>query len=291
MKAKITVVGSINMDLVTISNKVPKMGETLLGQDFLSNPGGKGANQAVAAARLGADVKMVGAVGNDTFGKDLLRTLEKEKIDVSAVEEVDGASGTATILVSQGDNSIIVVPGANEQVTPDFVERHKDAIKDSDYVLLQLEIPVESVEKAVQIAKENDVKVILNPAPIQKLSDALLANVDYLTPNEHELELLVEGRDKKAILEKVIVTKGSEGLIYYEDGQEVSVPAFSVEVKDTTGAGDTFNGAFATALSEGKSLKEACLFGNAAGALSTTKLGAQAGMPKKEAVQNLVEKE
>ncbi|RXZ01440.1 ribokinase [Fictibacillus sp. S7] len=288
MAPKITVVGSINMDLVTLSEKVPKMGETLLGQEFRTIPGGKGANQAVAAAKLGADVRMVGCVGDDVFGTELLEHLKKQGVDVSHVDKVSGSTGTATILVSEGDNSIIVVPAANHSVTPLLVEKKRDAIAGSDFLLVQLEIPLESVQKAVSIAKENGVKVILNPAPIQELSEELLQQTDYITPNEHELERLLQDRDQASIQDKIIVTKGSEGLTFYQNNEEVNIPSYSVEVKDTTGAGDSFNGGLAVGLSQGLSLQEACRYGNAVAALSTTKLGAQTGMPTKEEVEQFI---
>ncbi|MDM5340619.1 ribokinase [Fictibacillus enclensis] len=288
MAQKITVVGSINMDLVTLSEKVPKMGETLLGQEFRTIPGGKGANQAVAAAKLGADVRMVGCVGDDVFGTELLEHLKKQGVDVSHVDQVSGSTGTATILVSEGDNSIIVVPAANHSVTPQLVEKKRDAIAGSDFLLVQLEIPLESVQKAVSIAKENGVKVILNPAPIQELSEELLQQTDYITPNEHELELLLQDRDQASIQDKIIVTKGSEGLTFYQNNEEVNIPSYKVEVKDTTGAGDSFNGGLAVGLSQGMSLQEACRYGNAVAALSTTKLGAQTGMPTKEEVEQFI---
>ncbi|WHY72050.1 ribokinase [Fictibacillus enclensis] len=288
MAPKITVVGSINMDLVTLSEKVPKMGETLLGQEFRTIPGGKGANQAVAAAKLGADVRMVGCVGDDVFGTELLEHLKKQGVDVSHVDQVSGSTGTATILVSEGDNSIIVVPAANHSVTPQLVEKKRDAIAGSDFLLVQLEIPLKSVQKAVSIAKENGVKVILNPAPIQELSEELLQQTDYITPNEHELEQLLQGRDQASIQDKIIVTKGSEGLTFYQNNEEVNIPSYKVEVKDTTGAGDSFNGGLAVGLSQGLSLQEACRYGNAVAALSTTKLGAQTGMPTKEEVEQFI---
>ncbi|KSU82016.1 ribokinase [Fictibacillus enclensis] len=288
MAPKITVVGSINMDLVTLSEKVPKMGETLLGQEFRTIPGGKGANQAVAAAKLGADVRMVGCVGDDVFGTELLEHLKKQGVDVSHVDQVSGSTGTATILVSEGDNSIIVVPAANHSVTPLLVEKKRDAIAGSDFLLVQLEIPLESVQKAVSIAKENGVKVILNPAPIEELSEELLQQTDYITPNEHELERLLQDRDQASIQDKIIVTKGSDGLTFYQNNEEVNLPSYSVEVKDTTGAGDSFNGGLAVGLSQGMSLQEACRYGNAVAALSTTKLGAQTGMPTKEEVEQFI---
>ncbi|MEH7346745.1 ribokinase [Bacillus sp. JJ1532] len=285
---KVTVVGSINMDLVTITDQVPQIGETLLGNRFQTNPGGKGANQAVAAARLGADVHMIGCVGNDSFGKELIQHLSDQGVDVSNVEPVTGSTGTATIIVSNQDNSIIVVPAANEHVTAAFVESKRDTIASSDILILQLEIPLEGVEKAVEIAKENGVKIILNPAPIQELPADLIANVDYLTPNEHEYKVLEKAMEENVLKEKVILTKGSKGVSFYQGGKEVNIPAFRVNVVDTTGAGDSFNGGFAVALSKGLTMDAACKYGNAVAALSTTKLGAQTGMPTENEVKNFM---
>ncbi|KOP68241.1 ribokinase [Bacillus sp. FJAT-18019] len=287
-KPKITVLGSINMDLVTITSQVPKRGETLFGEHFQMNPGGKGANQAVAAAKLGAQVQLLGCVGNDRFGEDIVAHLQEQGVDVSNVEPVTDVTATATIIVSDQDNSIIVVPGANNYVTASFVESKRDVIAASDILVLQLEIPLEGVQKAVQIAKENGVKVILNPAPIQSLPSELLMDVDYFTPNEHEQELLRQDRAEEELDGKLIVTKGSQGVCIYEDGEEVIIPAYKVDVVDTTGAGDSFNGGLAHALSKGLSLKDACKYGNAVAALSTTKLGAQTGMPTSAEVEEFI---
>lgn len=278
-KPKITVVGSINMDLVTITSQVPQIGETLLGDHFQMNPGGKGANQAVAAARLGADVRMIGCVGEDSFGEQILQHLTNEGIDISDVETVTGHTATASITVSNGDNSIIVVPAANHQVTAAFVESKRDVIADSDILLVQLEILLEGVQKAVEIAKENGVTVILNPAPIQKLPLELIQAADYLTPNEHEQTLLKQVIGEDELRGKLIVTLGSQGVSILEGSKDINVPAYKINVVDTTGAGDSFNGGLAFALSKGITLEEACHYGNAVAALSTTKLGAQTGMP------------
>lgn len=289
---KITVVGSLNMDLVTITDQLPERGETLIGQHFQMNPGGKGANQAVAAARLGACTTMIGCVGNDTFGKQLIENLAENGVNVDNVEPVTySITGTATILVSEEDNRIIVTPGANNEVTVDFIESKRDIIANSDAVVLQLEIPLESVIRAVEIAKENDVKVILNPAPIFELPHSLLKQVDYVTPNEHEKKVLIQNEQQEQELqEKLIVTLGEHGVAFYEDGQLVNIPANKVQVVDTTGAGDSFNGALAVALSEGKSLREACIYSSAVAALSITKLGAQTGMPTVEEVNEFLKK-
>lgn len=284
----ITVVGSINMDLVTITDQVPKVGETLLGNQFQMNPGGKGANQAVAAAKLGANVRMIGCVGQDSFGKELTQHLAKQAVDVTNVKPVTDSTGTATIVVANKDNSIIVVPGANNHVTAAYVESHREMIAGSDILLLQLEIPLEGVQKAVDIAKENGVTVILNPAPIQSLPAELIKKVDYLTPNEHEFQYLQRGLSEKELKEKVILTKGSQGVALYQGDKEINIPAYQVNVVDTTGAGDSFNGGFAFALSKGASIMEACQYGNAVAALSTTKLGAQTGMPSGKEVEEFV---
>ncbi|GKU76389.1 ribokinase [Paenibacillus sp. L3-i20] len=283
-KPKITVVGSINMDLVTITSQVPKVGETLFGEHFILNPGGKGANQAVAAVRLGANVQLIGCVGQDTFGTDILAHLQKEGVDVTNVEPVTDVTGTATIIVANGDNSIIVVPGANNYVTAEFVESKRDVIAESNLLIVQLETPLEGVIKAVEIAKENGVTVILNPAPIQELPSELLRNIDYVTPNEHEEQLLRQNRDEEELNGKLVVTKGSEGVSFSEDGKQSNIPAYKIDVVDTTGAGDSFNGGLAIGLIKGLSLREACKYGNAVAALSTTKLGAQTGMPTAQEV-------
>ncbi|WP_432357569.1 ribokinase [Sporosarcina sp. UB5] len=285
---KITIVGSINMDLVTITDQLPKMGETILGQQFQMNPGGKGANQAVASARLGATVQMIGCVGEDMFGKEMLQHLKSEGVDVSHVEQVADQTGTASIIVSNKDNNIIVVPGANNYVTASFVEAKRDAIATSDILIVQLEIPLEGVQKAVEIAKENGVTVILNPAPICDLPADLLMNVDYITPNEHEFTHVTFEGIRAELMEKVILTKGSEGVSYFQDGKELNIPAYTVDVVDTTGAGDSFNAGFAVALGKGLPLEAACQFGNAVAALSTTKLGAQTGMPTDAEVQAFI---
>jgi ribokinase len=290
MAKKITVIGSINMDLVTQTDIMPNRGETVLGNQFFTIPGGKGANQAVAAAKMGAEVNMIGLVGDDAFGHEYISHLQKQHIDVSNVKPVTHArTGIATILLSENDNSIIVVPGANNEVTPEMVESFEEEIAASNLLLLQLEIPIESVEKAAQIAKKHGTKVILNPAPFQPLSETLIENTDLITPNEYEAELLLASvPDREALKEKLIITKGSQGVSFYEGGREQHMDSFKVTAVDTTGAGDTFNGAMAVAILEGKSLEEACKIAAAAGAISVTKLGAQTGMPTRVEVDQFI---
>ncbi|OXB93068.1 ribokinase [Parageobacillus galactosidasius] len=288
-KPVITVVGSINMDLVTIASRFPSQGETILGEEFHLIPGGKGANQAVAAARLGADVHMIGAVGKDAFGTELLRSLEREGVHIDNVKPVtDKGTGIASITISEQDNRIIVVPGANHALRPEDIDRCEEMIAKSDVCVLQLEIPLSVVERAAFLAKKHGVRVILNPAPAQPLPQKLIEQVDFLTPNEHERDIIFEQVDADAFADKVIVTEGARGVTIRKDGKQMLIPGFRVPVVDTTGAGDTFNGALAVALSKGMSLEEACLFANAAAALSVTKLGAQGGMPMKEEVERFL---
>ncbi|MDR7075640.1 ribokinase [Neobacillus niacini] len=292
---KITVIGSINMDLVTSTNQIPKVGETVLGQSFHTIPGGKGANQAVAAARLGGDVTMIGAVGDDSFGNTLVNHLTNQGINTENIMKVkDTSTGIASIIVSEGDNSIIVVSGANSHITPEVIEKNEDKIFDSYILLVQLEIPLESVMRAVELAKKHGVLTILNPAPIQKLPNELIEMVDYLTPNEHEQALLfasLEGTEQELekLKEKCIVTKGSKGVMIYKNGGKIEIPSIRVEAVDTTGAGDSFNGALAFSLCEGAEIEEACRFANVVGAISVTKLGAQSGMPTKKEVKEFLQ--
>ncbi|HWO78516.1 MAG TPA: ribokinase [Bacillus sp. (in: firmicutes)] len=286
----ITVIGSLNIDLVTSVERYPKLGETLLGNDFQTKYGGKGANQAVAAARLGGAVQMVGCVGSDSYGDNYRSYLKGEGILIDNVEPVTHTStGTASITIAEGDNSIIVVPGANFALTPDVIESKKEVIANSQVILLQLEIPMETVEKVLEIAKENDVVTILNPAPFQTIPAHWWDMITYITPNEHEAAMLMESADfKQGYKEKIIMTNGSKGVVFYQDGMEQMVPAPKVEVVDTTGAGDTFNGALAYFLHEGKVLNEACRFAVGAASLSVTKFGAQGGMPTLEELKSFM---
>lgn len=304
MSNKITVVGSLNMDLVVTTPKVPVLGETVLGSGFMTAPGGKGANQAVAAARLGGDVTMIGCIGDDIFGRDLLSNLKISGVNTDAIEIKENIStGIAVIIIKDGNNSIIVDPGANYRLTPDMPDRYEAVIKGCDIVVVQLEIPVETVEKAVALAKKHGVKVLLNPAPARILSDELLSQIDILTPNETECEIItgipVNTIDdaKKAVgflngkgVPQVIITLGGKGVVYNSSGAILHKPVPAVEVVDTTAAGDCFSGAVALALSNGKDMDAAVDFANMAGTLTVTKKGAQTSLPTLEEVTSYMNK-
>ena len=285
---RIVVVGSINMDLVTLAPRFPGPGETLLGSRFFTTHGGKGANQAVAAARLGASVSMVGALGRDAFGDQLHAGLAKEGIALAHVARLDDeGSGTASITVAEGENQIIVVPAANARVTPAQVEAARDTVRHADAVLVQLEIPLDAVEATLRLGRRESVPVILNPAPAQKLPAEWLRLARYLTPNQHELATAL-GADARTDFRElmrrapcpVVLTRGGEGAWYRDDAHPgpAHQAGFKVAAVDTTGAGDTFNGALAVFLHEGlpQAVRKAC----AAAALSVTRLGAQGGMPR-----------
>ena len=280
----IVVVGSINADLVFEADRRPNSGETLIGKDFKTVPGGKGANQAIAASRLGAKVAMMGCLGEDQNGIFLEENLKVNKVETKFIKKVKGVpSGVAGITLAEGDNSIIVVPGANYEVDKTYIDKNIEVIKSAKIVLLQLEIPIEVVEYVIDICSKNKVKTILNPAPIQKLKEDTLEKLDYLTPNEHEFEILYGSKREEEMLKKhknkLIITKGSEGVSFSDGDKVINVPSNKVEVVDTTGAGDTFNGSFAYSLVKGMSIKESIEFANKAAAISVTKFGAQGGMP------------
>ncbi|MBY0091313.1 ribokinase [Priestia megaterium] len=288
--AKVTVIGSSSMDLVVTSNIRPGAGETVLGESFKTVPGGKGANQAVAAARLGADVSMIGCVGEDHYGKAILENFKSNGVSVKNVKPVTGLdSGTAHIILAEGDNSIVVVKGANDYITPDYVEKAKEKIKEADIVLIQQEIPEETVEYVAQLCQELKVPLLLNPAPARPLKAEVIEQVSYITPNEHEAELLFEGKEKEEVLKqypnKLFITEGKQGVRYFNGEKEVLVPSYQVETIDTTGAGDTFNAALAVALAEGMGFEKGIQFANRAASLSVTKFGAQGGMPTRKEVE------
>lgn len=285
----IVVVGSINMDLVVRAPHLPQPGETILGRDFKTFPGGKGANQAVAASRLGGHVKMIGRVGNDAFGAELLRTLQNDRVDTTFVHcDAAAPSGVALITVEDaGQNTIVVASGANGQVTPAEVDAAEAAFDGAAVLLLQLEIPLATVLRAIEVAKKHRVRVLLNPAPSQPLDAPLLSLVDYLVPNQIELAWLTNAAavpDGVAQLQAlgvkhVVVTLGGDGVAVFEGEETYRLAAHPVNVVDTTAAGDAFVGGFAVAVVEGKSTREAAEWGNAAGALAVTRAGAQPSLP------------
>ena len=305
MAPRITVVGSLNIDLVVQAPRMPAPGETITGQGFHIVPGGKGANQAVAAAKLGARVAMVGRVGADSFGQIQRRGMETLGIGTDClITDRHAPTGTALIVVdARGQNSIVVVPGANGRLTSTDVEAARSIIGASDAVLLQLENPLPTVQHAAKIARELGVPVILNPAPApgERPPVSLLRNVSYLIPNEWEASALtgVQVRDQDSAkraasclrdqgVETVIVTLGERGALAISSHGVVEAPAFSVKAVDTTGAGDAFVAAFGVALCEGKHLQQALRFANAAGGLTVTRLGAQPSLPNRQEVEDFL---
>ncbi|OLP66728.1 Ribokinase [Bacillus pumilus] len=289
--SQIVVIGSCSMDLVVTSNKRPNAGETVLGESFKTVPGGKGANQAVASARLGADVYMIGRVGDDPYGQEILHNLQTQGVRTTYMKPVtEMASGTAHIILAEGDNSIVVVKGANDEVSPHFVEDALLSIEDIGMVLIQQEIPEDTVEAVCAICHEKGIPVILNPAPARKVKQHILKQAAYITPNEHEAVLMFDGLTIEEALREypnqLLITEGKSGVRYFDGTNEVLVPGYPVEAVDTTGAGDTFNGALAVALTEGKSLYDALAFANRAASISVTKFGAQGGMPTREELES-----
>ena len=304
---KVIVVGSLNIDLVCHATRRPDKGETLIGDAFDIFTGGKGFNQATAAARLGAEVTLVGSVGTDPFAEILLTAVENEHINSRFVtKRTDIGTGVATIVIEpDGDNSIIVVPRANMALTTADIDAAVDCIADADVLLLQLETPISASEHAAAIAKQHGTTVVLNPAPAQPLPDSLLGYVDILTPNQSETELLSgmkirsdkEARRAAEVLHArmvdtantaVVLTLGAQGALMLTATTSEQVPALPVEPVDTTGAGDAFCGALATALASGETLRAAVEFANAAGAAAVTVIGATPSMPTRAKIERLL---
>jgi ribokinase len=301
---KIVVAGSLNMDLSVRVGHIPAAGETILGGDLLESPGGKGANQAYAAAKLaaGAKVVMLGCVGEDDFGREMLRNLENAGCDVAHACHVPGPSGVALIVVSaEGENAIVVASGANSLFTVAMAEAVAPVLDGADALLLQLEIPLESVKKFAEEARARGVRVILDPAPVPPagVPEEILKWADIITPNETEAAALTGIRDRKVTPEvaglmaeqlagisggAVILKLGARGSLIHQHGQSTFVPAPKVDAVDTTAAGDVFNGGLAVALSEGLSLPDACWFATRAAALSVTRKGAQLSAPSRREV-------
>lgn len=301
--ADVLVVGSLNMDLRIRTPRLPAPGETLTGSGFDTDGGGKGANQAVAAARQGARVAMLGAVGQDAHGAALLAALQADGIDTHAVEHIAGTpSGTAAILLMpDGENSIVVIPGANHALTPERVRAQADRLRQARVVVAQLECPLDAVAEALAIAREAGAVTVLNAAPVQPLGEALLGQLDWLVVNEIEAAALagvpVPGpAEARAVAEQlrrrgprqVLVTLGAEGLVLAGPEGTLALPAPRVQAIDTTGAGDTVVGALAAALAAGRPLREALTRAQAAAALAVTRLGTQSAMPTAAEVDHLV---
>lgn len=300
MPAKVVVIGSLNMDLVTRAPRLPRGGETLIGQSFSTVSGGKGANQAVAAARLGAEVSMVGCIGSDAYGQQLRNALLAEQIDCDAISIVDGASGVALIVVDDNSqNAIVIVAGANGALTPGVIDRFDSVLQAADVIICQLEVPDATVGHALKRGRELGKTVILNPAPASRpLPADWYATIDYLIPNESEAAALsglpvdsLETAETAATrligmgAGKVIITLGAQGSLFADGKGFQHFPAPQVHAVDTTAAGDTFVGGFAAALASGQCEAEAIRFGQVAAALSVTRAGAQPSIPTLSDVQ------
>ena len=301
----IAVVGSSNMDLVVKSNRIPATGETILGGDFIMAPGGKGANQAVAAAKLGAQVFFIAKLGDDIFGSQSLNNFEKEGVNTKYVLQTkDAPSGVALIMVDdEGNNVIVVAPGANNKLTPEDVKEAESDIASSGALVAQLEVPIETIEFAAGLANKSNVPFILDPAPAQQLSEQLLKMVDVLTPNETEAQILtgieVKDRDSASTaaqkllecgVKNVILTMGASGYLTVSNEGTEFVEARKVTAVDSTAAGDAFTGSLAVGLAKGQSLSEAALFANNVAAVSVTKMGAQPSMPTVQEVEAFISK-
>ncbi|MDD6220916.1 MAG: ribokinase [Clostridia bacterium] len=288
----ILVIGSANIDLTIQTDRMPKLGETVAGHGFSMNSGGKGANQAVAAAKLGGDVKFLGVIGNDTYGEKLLADLRKSGAVFEGITADGVPTGTACITVVNGDNFIVLNPGANDLLTPEIIEEKAELIRKSDYVIMQLEIPVDSVLRAAVIAKDAGTSVVLNPAPVKELPDEIYRLTDIMIPNEYEAKLLtgistdneqgcraaVEDLRKKGV-KTVIITLGDRGCVYNDGDRIIFHPAGKADVVDTTSAGDSFIGALCCKLSSGNSLPESIDYATKVAAVTVSRRGASESIP------------
>jgi ribokinase len=306
VKGKVCVMGSFIVDLMMRTPRLPVPGETIKGTVFKIGPGGKGSNQGVAAHRAGTDMTMITKLGNDEFESLALNFFKKEGIGVDYVfKDENSGTGAALIMVDEktGQNKIVVTLGACDTITKDNIDAAKSKIVNSDIFLTQLETNFDAIDYAVEIAHSNGVPVILNPAPADEVSDSLLSKIDYLTPNETEASILcgfnVESDEEinkageffmKKGVKNVIFTLGKKGAYLYNDSVQKLYPPFKVDVIDTTGAGDAFNGGLAAALAEKKSLEDAIIFANAVGSLNVTKMGTAPAMPTREEIDNLMSK-
>jgi ribokinase len=305
MQKPIVVVGSINLDLVVGADRIPQVGETIIGNSFSTFYGGKGANQAVAAAKLGYPVSMVGNVGSDAFGTQLRNGLEEAGVDTTYVNTVEGASGVALITTGlRGENNIVVVPGANGHLTPKLLEKAATILEHAGFLLAQLEIPLETVEYLAQFAERHNIPLMLDPAPARELSEKLLRRVTWITPNESETQELLktnfENGDQRSYaaaerlldcgVKNVLLKLGSRGcLIAQGTLAKERVPAFPVSAVDTTAAGDAFNAGFAVGLMRGSTVARSAIFASAVAAISVTRPGAQPSMPTGDEVECFLE--
>jgi ribokinase len=304
----IVIVGSINTDLVAVTKRIPVVGETVIASDFQIHPGGKGANQAVAVARLGYPVRLIGRLGNDAFGADLRTHLEKAGVEISGVSTSDGASGVAVIVVSgKGDNSIVLAPGANSKVTPEDIDANISILRSAGMVLAQLEIPLETIEYLARICAREDVPLILDPAPARDLPPGIFKDIAWFTPNQTEAAFYLGNKHSEsnpstpAEMAKMFLSNGCRGVVLKmgahgtylgsRGGIGSLISAFSVNAIDTTAAGDAFNAGFATALMLGKSPLDSAVFASAVAAISVTRTGAQPSMPSMAEVEEFMKNE
>ena len=290
----ILVIGSLNMDLVINTDRMPQAGETIHGKGFAHFPGGKGANQASACARAGGNVKMLGKVGDDAYGDILLKNLSQDGVNINGIEREKLSTGVAVITVFNGENSIILDKGANGLVDRDYIDRHIDAIDWADYIIMQYEIPMETVVYVAQIVKSKGKTLIIDPAPMMEAPSELYRMADIILPNETETAQLVgEGNDDEASIKKmyelgcknVIMTLGKKGSIYYNGENMINQPAYKVKAIDTTGAGDCFTGSMVAALASDKTMEEALEFASKASAIAVGRRGAQPSFPWKSEVE------
>jgi ribokinase len=296
----VTVVGSMNMDLVVNTDEIPKIGETVLGKELLQIPGGKGANQGVAIAKLNNNIIFLGKVGKDGFGDELLKSMKDAGVNTEHIERTKTSTGIAVINVDkEGNNNIVVIPGANGEVDKEYLNRHISAFEKADVVVFQLEIPLETVKEGLRISKELGKTTILNPAPAMDLDDEIIENIDILIPNEHELERLskIKVGDEESMIEaanillnkgikEIIVTLGSKGALHIDNNGYKFFPAYKVRAIDTTAAGDSFIGGFVSSYIEHKDMEKAIDRGQRTAALAIQKIGAQSSLPTMEEVEN-----
>jgi ribokinase len=303
MKNKVVVIGSYNTDLTIKTRRIPRPGETIIGGIFSEGGGGKGANQAVTAVRAGADVSFIARVGNDVLGKEAIQRLTGERINTRYIfHDTDVPTGVAFIVVDEhGENSIVVASGANARLSPADIETARDEISTADVLLVQLESPIEVIRAAIKKSHESGAIVILNPAPAQPLEQNLLQEIDIITPNKVEAEMITEMKvtDEESLrsiakkffefgIKNVLITLGSKGIFAGLPNTMELIPAFKVRSIDSTGAGDVFSGSLAAFLAEGKSIEEAAKMANASAAISVTRMGAQNSAPRRIEIENFI---